>query len=119
MSGRCTPLRSPIQELCETECPASFAFNRTAPISPEYATNLDIFVMNADGTGLRQLTHDSGDNYAPTWSPDANSIAFVSTRCGSHEIYVMNADGTGVVQLTDDPEDDFDPAWSPTTGTSE
>jgi TolB protein len=70
--------------------------------------------MNADGTGVRQLTdNDDVDDEAPVWSPNGKQIAFHSDRDGDDEIFVMNADGTGVRQLTDN--DDFDgiPAWSP------
>jgi hypothetical protein len=60
----------------------------------------EIFVMNADGSGRRQLTHsDPGlenapSNVAPAWSPDGVRIAFLSNRDGPWRIYVMNADGS-------------------------
>jgi TolB protein len=60
----------------------------------------DIFVMNADGSGRRQLTHsdprldDPPDNVAPAWSPDGSQIAFLSDRDGRWRIYVMQADGS-------------------------
>jgi TolB protein len=58
-----------------------------------------IFVMNADGTGLVQLTTGPGGS-TPAWSPDGTRIAFDSDRTGRGEIYVMNADGTGITQVT-------------------
>src|SRR5215210_2469930 len=36
-----------------------------------------IYVMNADGTGLRQVIADDDDDVAPAWSPDSSKIAFV------------------------------------------
>ena len=75
--------------------------------------NWEIYVMNADGTGLARLTDDPGNDVAPAWSPDARRIAFASNRAGNFDIYVMNADGSEVIQLTDDPGDDFGPRWSP------
>ena len=62
--------------------------------------NSEIYVMNADGTGLTRLTNDPAVDAYPAWSPDGNRIAFTSSRDGHYNIYVMNADGTGVTQLT-------------------
>jgi Tol biopolymer transport system component len=76
----------------------------------------EIFVVNADGSGLLQLTdNDVGvfDGH-PVWSPDARSIAFTSDRDGNAEIYVMNADGSDQRNLSQSPVDDFGPAWSST-----
>jgi TolB protein len=73
--------------------------------------NTDIYVMNADGTGVTRLTDNPADDRAPSWSPDGRRIAFASTRNGNSEIYVMNADGTGVTRLTADAHNDGDPAW--------
>ena len=67
--------------------------------------------MNADGTGLTNLTNHPNNDYDPTWSPDGDHIAFATGRDGNFEIYVMNADGSGLSRLTDDPADDFAPDW--------
>ena len=46
-------------------------------------SDFHIFVMNSDGSGQTQVTHDGGPNFAPTWSPDGSKIAFVSQRDSS------------------------------------
>jgi TolB protein len=69
----------------------------------------EIYSMNADGSSLVRLTSDTATDRGPTWSPDANKIAFSR---GTH-VYVMNADGSGVVRLTSDTATDQGPAWSP------
>ena len=71
-----------------------------------------ILVVNADGTGVRQLTN-TGRDFSPVWSPDGTKIAFVSARDGNSEIYVMNADGSGLQNLTNSPGTDHAPAWRP------
>ncbi|PYO92721.1 MAG: hypothetical protein DMD62_12325 [Gemmatimonadetes bacterium] len=73
--------------------------------------NNEIYVMNADGTGVTRLTSNAAADEAPTWSPDGSRIAFASDRDGNWEIYVMNADGSGITRLTNNPNRDLDPAW--------
>jgi Tol biopolymer transport system component len=73
----------------------------------------DLFVMNADGSGVRQLTHTPADEGYPSFSPDGTQIAFDSDGPdGNFDIYVMNADGSNVRRLTTDPGRDLSPAWS-------
>jgi Tol biopolymer transport system component len=78
---------------------------------PAYAGDGDIYVMNADGTGMRQLTSGERDAH-PSWSPDGTKIAFV--RDQGHALYVMNADGTSVHEIYR-PSICFveSPQWSP------
>ena len=59
----------------------------------------EIFVMNADGTGVTQLTDNDVRDWDPAWSPNGKQIAFTSHRSGDLEIFVMNADGSNVVSL--------------------
>src|SRR5437899_1693387 len=73
--------------------------------------NAEIYVMNADGSGVTRLTDNPAVDEAPAWSPDGTRLAFASTRDGNSEIYVMNADGSGVTRLTTDPNQDGHPAW--------
>lgn len=95
------------------------------PGGPFAPVQSDIWVMNADGTGLVNLTKDPYTDSRPAWSPDGSRIVFVSTRPPDPaapggpfapvqpDIWVMNADGTGLVNLTNDPYQEGDPAWSP------
>jgi TolB protein len=79
--------------------------------------NIAIFTINADGTGLTQLTDATGIDSFPDWSPNGREIAFHTTRTdptsGRWDIYVMNFDGREVFALTDYPGADQFPAWSP------
>jgi Tol biopolymer transport system component len=80
---------------------------------PCYSSHSDIYVMNADGSGTRKLTHNALQNAEPAWSPDGRKIAFRSTRNGNRDIYVMNADGSGKRNLTRNAAWDSRPSWSP------
>jgi Tol biopolymer transport system component/plastocyanin len=75
----------------------------------------DVWVMNADGSGVTRLTSSPADELQPAWSPAGDAIAFASDREGSFEIYVMKPDGSDVVRLTDGPgsTQNLDPSWSP------
>jgi len=73
----------------------------------------DIYVMNADGSGVTRLTNSQAFKYSLVWSPDGAKIASSSDRDGNDEIYVMNADGTGLVDLSNNPATDFAGGWSP------
>ena len=61
--------------------------------------NEDIYVVQADGTGLRQLTTHTSSDMAPAVSPDGSRIAFVSDRSGDREIYTISIDGTDLERL--------------------
>ena len=82
-----------------------------------------LFVMDADGTGVRRLTTPvqtpdglmSMDG-APAWSPDGKQIAFASNRAGGEtEIFRVNTDGGSLIRLTRtaDHISDHNPTWSP------
>ena len=84
------------------------------------STNQEISVMNADGSGRRQLTDTPVAEQNPTWSPDGSRIAFVRKDPANEtatdlEIWTMNADGSELTQLTHTANgvDDTQPAWSP------
>ena len=79
--------------------------------------NWDIYLIQADGSGLTQLTDFSGVDADPDWSRDGSSIAFRSRRDGSSDIFIMDPEGADPINLINDPEmsldDEFAPRWNP------
>jgi TolB protein len=85
----------------------------------EAAGAAQVYTMNADGSDLRQITHDqfpgAGD---PAWSPDGTRIAMArfDVPAGRDGIYILDADGSHPVQVTQnnaDPGETVEPQWSP------
>jgi Tol biopolymer transport system component len=71
-----------------------------------------LFVMNADGSNIRQVTDLNNMGGRSSWSPDGTRLAFYRGPAGDHNIYIINVDGTGLVQLTNGG-DNLGPSWSP------
>jgi TolB protein len=103
---RALPIWSPDGEM--------IAFMRT------WGNDGDIYVMRADGSGVRRLTRNEGAGWAwfPIWSPNGRKIAFSRvvpppkppySRGWKLEVWVMNADGSGQRRLARG----FPSAWSP------
>ena len=80
-------------------------------------TTLEIFVMNRDGSNLRQVTHLGGANFAPAWTADGKRIIFASNshdpRGRDFDIYLVNLDGTGLERVTFNDSFDGFPMFSP------
>ena len=83
----------------------------------DHSGDEELYVMDADGTNIVQLTSNDVFDSAPAFSPDGTRLAFESARDSGDalalDIYVMDADGSDVRRLTADPAHDEGPIWSP------
>lgn len=104
----------------EPSTPAGLAHQVDPAWSPDgrriaFASGRDgpshLFVVAADGTGLRRLTNTREDDGEPTWSPDGARLAF--QRGDDGRIVVMRAGGGEARRLTRGDAPAGDPAWSP------
>ena len=80
-------------------------------------TQMNIWVMDRDGSNQRQVTELPGSSFAPCFTPDGKRILFASNwrnpRGWDFDLYLVNLDGTGIEQVTTSLEFDSFPMFSP------
>ena len=103
---------------------------REIPDGPEYddfkrlldeglwrPTAVEVFVMDADGSNVRQVTDFGGASFAPYWHPDGERIIFSSNMHNpdgrNFDLFMINLDGTGLEQITFTDVFDGFPMFSP------
>ena len=73
--------------------------------------DVDLYTMNANGTGVKQITDYPGKEYSPDWSPSGQRIVFYQvTRTKGARIVTIRPDGTDRQLVV---QDGSDPVWSP------
>ena len=75
----------------------------------------ELFISDAQGNLVRQLTNNRSQDVRPAWSPDGKRIVFASDRSqpGDYQLYVMDAGGDGTTQVTTGPDTFLAPRWAP------
>ncbi|MCC6650694.1 MAG: PD40 domain-containing protein [Candidatus Eisenbacteria bacterium] len=88
---------------------------------PSGGSSRNVYEINADGTGLRQVTSGGGDDFDPLYLPDGR-VLFTSTRSGemdeynharSATLYTCDMDGSNLERISFNQSDDFDPELLP------
>ncbi len=82
------------------------------------AWHRELFLMQADGSRVHQITPEGGNSQGPSFSPDGNWIAFTAyfdhyNDIHGCEIYIINRDGSDLRRLTENEYCDWQPRWGP------
>jgi hypothetical protein len=79
--------------------------------SQDDGNDFEIYTINPNGGGKKQLTDNSSDDRSPSYSPSGKKIAFQGYDGNDNEIYTINPGGGGRQQVTDNGTRDFEPYW--------
>ncbi len=93
---------------------------RLLPSSPDggkvaFISNSDLYVMNADGSQLLNLTQSPQVESFPSWSPDGQALVFArreNTGDSQDDLYTIRVDGTGLMKITNNVLLDSLPYWT-------
>lgn len=92
-------------------------FSNRSEKKDQQPVSLQIYIMNADGTGQRRITHEGPAlEFNISWSPDGNWLVFQSRPeidPGVHSLYIIGTDGLDRRRITDGRYSDTSPEWSP------
>jgi TolB protein len=112
-----------VRRLTENGWPRQFVYDQEPAWSPDgrrivFSSNrggggYDLWIIGADGTGLRRLGGTPLDDGSPAWSPDGRTIVFDAGRTNDGDLYAIRPDGTGLRRLTNTPAAESSPAFSP------
>ncbi len=87
---------------------------KTLAFDSRGGTQDDLFLMPADGSGIRQLLDDAPKDRHPTFTPDGKRLVFISDRTGRYEVWAISTDGSGLTELTKTNKDTLiEPMISP------
>jgi len=82
-----------------------------------FSSDYDIYIMNTDGTGLKNLTNTpNAPETSPVWSPDGSMIAYISAEnyVDPGDVFIMDADGSNPRNVSNSVTgDEIEPAWAP------
>ena len=115
-----------VQSLSATQLPAPVANYKGSNSAPAWTPDgkqlaavltkdgsSQIYLMNADGTGLRRITFSGAIDTEPFFTPDGQFIYFTSDRGGSPQIYRMSAGGGDPQRITFEGDYNVSPRVSP------
>ena len=72
-----------------------------------------IYIMNSDGTNIKNISNNDYDEFGFSWSPDGDKLAFTSDYYGKGQIFIINSDNTTRQNLSNEDHWYGYPSWSP------
>jgi TolB protein len=82
-------------------------------VSSDKAGDWDVYMMSAEGGGLRQFTTDPAVDAGPRWNRDGSEVVFYSSRSGHRELWVKPVSGGPARQVSHEQGALAYPTWSP------
>src|SRR5262245_52186398 len=91
----------------------SIIFTRTWVEKMQDRSRSNLWIVDIDGTRVRELTSGARNDSSPVWSPDGKRVAFLSDRDGTNQLHVLWLDTREVAQLTHLEQAPNGVKWSP------
>ncbi len=92
-------------------------YRRPAGVATDDYTQASLWVMNVDGSGVKQLIAQGANGWSQQghaeWSPDGTKIAMFGSYLAALQIFVTDASGDNAVRYTNQPGINTDVSWSP------
>ncbi len=113
-TGTPTPVGRPTTCDPEDQSPRPSPDGKWVTFFSVRACNEDVFVMDATGAGLTNVTQNPAGDITPSWAPDGSRLVFASNRDGAYRLYVVGRDGGHLTPLApgDGAYEDTFPTWS-------
>ncbi len=114
-----TSTQAPSPTITLTPPPTPFAAAQQIAFASTRSGAVEIWLVNLNGSGLKQVTRIPEGACQPRWSPNGVQLVFISPCVRNlisypgASLFLINADGSGLTPLPSVPGGDYDPAWSP------
>ena len=110
----CSYLENNTSEMSPSTSTTGFTGNRSMIVfESDRDGNTEIYIMNTDGSNLKNLSQNKARDWNPKVYPDNKKIVFMSDRDDNWEIYIMNFDGSNQINLSNNPRTDFSFSFLP------
>jgi Tol biopolymer transport system component len=93
--------------------PSWSPYGKQIAYASDQGEKFELWLMNADGSDKRQLTHNDFNDWSANWSPDGNELVYVSSEVPYSHIYILDIASGKSTRVLDTPGNEGAPKWSP------